>query len=61
METWMKVTLGITLLMMIVFMYPRAKHALENSPKASGKDWQNAIFPLIIVVLFVLFLISSVR
>lgn len=61
METWMKVVLAITLGMMIFYLFPRAKQAMENAPKASGKDWQGVLFPILLVVLFVIFLISSVK
>jgi len=59
--TWMKVLSGIAILMMIIYMYPRVKNSMENSPKATGKDWQSALIPIGIVVLFVIFLISAVR
>lgn len=61
MDTWMKVILAITLLMMILFMFPRVKQAMEHAPKATGKDWQGALIPIAMVILFVLLLISAVR
>jgi hypothetical protein len=60
METWQKVLLAITMVMMIVFLFPRAKHAMENAPKATGKDWQGVLIPLVVVVLFIVLLVNLV-
>ena len=58
---WTKwVTAGL-LLMMIIYLFPRAKHMLQNSPKGSSQDWMG--FALVIggVALFLVFLIMLVR
>lgn len=56
----MKVTYAILLGMMIIALWPRAKHMLTNSPKPTGDDWRSALIPLVGVVLFVMLLISMV-
>ncbi|MDH5377430.1 MAG: hypothetical protein OEX00_03805 [Gammaproteobacteria bacterium] len=60
METWQKIIMAIGLGMLIIFLIPRAKHAMENSPKGTAKDWHSALIPILIVVLFVVFLIQMV-
>ena len=58
---WAKwITAGL-LLMMIVFLFPRAKHMLQNSPKGSSQDWSGFIFIIGFVALFIVFLIMMVR
>jgi len=52
--------MAIGLGMLIIFLIPRAKHAMENSPKGTAKDWHSALIPILIVVLFVVFLIQMV-
>jgi hypothetical protein len=61
METWMKIAYAVGLGAMLVFLLPRAKAMLKNSPKAEKGDWQSVIIPLIAVILFVIFLIQMVR
>ncbi len=60
MEMWMKVTYAILIGMMIIAIWPRAKHMLTNSPKPTGDDWRSVLLPLAGVVLFVMLLISMV-
>lgn len=60
MEMWMKVLYAIMLGMMVLFLWPRAKHMIQNSPKATGSDWKAVLIPLLGVVLFVILLISMV-
>ncbi len=61
MELWMKIAWGAALLMMLVYLYPRAKHWLEHGPKAEKGDWGSALLPLGLVVGFVILLILAVR
>lgn len=60
MDMWMKVMYALLLGMMVVFLWPRAKNMIENSPKATGSDWKAVLIPLLGVVLFVMLLISMV-
>ena len=54
---WLKIGTAVFLVMMLVFLLPRAKQMLRNSPKAESGDWQAILLPLIGVVGFVILLI----
>lgn len=58
---WLKIGSAVFILAMLVYMFPSMRHALKNSPKGKMKDWLGYLFPLGFVVLFVVFLIMSVR
>jgi hypothetical protein len=57
---WLKIGSALFLLAMIIFLFPRAKHAIENSPKASLQEWMGYIVPMAAVILFVILLIALV-
>lgn len=57
---WMQITGIIFLGAMAVFMYPRVKHAVANSPKAEKGDWMSFIIPMIAIIGFVILLIMMV-
>ncbi len=58
---WTKwVTAGL-ILMMIILIFPRAKHMMKNSPKGSSQDWMGFAFVVGMVTLFIVFLIMIVR
>ena len=58
---WTKwITAGL-LLMMIIYIFPRAKYMLKNSPKGSSQDWMGFAFVIGMVTLFIVFLIMIVR
>ncbi|MCW9023174.1 MAG: hypothetical protein OQK73_00690 [Gammaproteobacteria bacterium] len=59
-ETWMKVGSAILLGMMILFILPRAKTMIKESPKASSDDWRGILLPLVLIVGFVILLIMAV-
>ncbi len=58
---WTKILTAVLLIAMMVYLFPRAKHMLKNSPKGSSDDWKGFIIPIVMVVLFIIFLIMSVR
>ena len=58
---WLKIGSALFLVAMLVFIFPRMRQAIKHSPKGTMKDWLGYIFPLGFVVLFVAFLIMSVR
>ena len=58
---WMKWLSAAALVLMLVYLIPRAKQMMEISAQAENKDWKGVIIPLIAVVIFVIFLISLVR
>ena len=61
MELWIKILTAGLLIMMIVVIYPAAKHWVKHGPKAEKGDWSSALLPLALVVGFVVLLIMAVR
>jgi len=57
---WMKIGSALLILAMIIFLFPRAKQMLKESPEAKPGDWHGAILPILAVVGFVLLLIVMV-
>ncbi len=57
---WLKISTAIFLILLLVFLLPRAKHMLSNSPKAEKGDWQAVLLPLIGVVGFIVLLVWMV-
>ena len=53
----MQIATAVFLVLMLVFLFPRAKHMFFNSPKAESGDWSAALIPLLAVVGFVMLLI----
>ena len=58
---WVKIGSAVFLVAMLVYLFPRMRHALKNSPKGTLQDWMGYIIPITAVVVFVIFLIMSVR
>lgn len=58
---WIKISSAIFLILMLVFLIPRAKGMLTNSPKAEKGDWTGALIPIIGVVGFIIVLIWLVQ
>lgn len=57
---WMKIFSALLIVLMLVYLLPRAKDMIKNSPKASNNDWVAALIPLLLVIGFVFLLIKSV-
>ncbi len=57
---WMQIVAALALIMFIVFLFPRARYMLENSPKGSSSDWMSFLIPVIAIILFVMLLIQLV-
>ncbi len=57
---WLKIGSAVFLLAMIVYMWPRMKHAVANSPKGTMNDWMGYIIPIAAVVGFIILLIQMV-
>jgi uncharacterized membrane protein len=58
---WLKIGSALFLGAMLIFMFPRMRHAVKHSPKGTMQDWMGYIVPIIAVIAFVIFLIMSVR
>jgi len=58
---WIKIGSAVLLGAMLIYLWPRARYLLKESPKAEKSDWQAFLLPIAMVVLFVILLISMVR
>jgi len=58
---WIQITSAIFLGAMVIFLFPRAKHAIANSPKAEKGDWMSFIIPIAAVIGFIILLIMMVQ
>lgn len=57
---WMAIGSAALLIGMLVFLFPRMKHAVANSPKGTMNDWMGYLIPLAAVIGFVILLINVV-
>ncbi len=57
---WSNIVWAILLLVLIVWMAPRAKQMVENSPKGSASDWMGFVIPVVAIALFIVLLITLV-
>lgn len=58
---WIKIIGAITIIGMMVMIYPSLKNASKNSPKATSDDWMSFIKPMALVILFIIALIYLSR
>ena len=58
---WTKIGSALLLGAMLVFIFPRMRHALKHTPKGTAKDWMGYLLPLLGVIGFVILLIMMVR
>ena len=58
---WEKIGTALLLGAMLIFIFPRMRHALNNSPKGSAGDWKGVLIPIVLVIAFVVVLIMLVR
>lgn len=59
-STWENLLLGAFAILLIFWMKPGIKAALEKS-KTTQSDWPALLIPIALVVLFVCFLIAMVK
>lgn len=57
---WMKIVAAMAMVMFIVFLFPRAREMMKNSPKGSSSDWMGFAIPVIAIILFIMLLIELV-
>jgi hypothetical protein len=57
---WLKIVSALFMGAMLIFLFPRMRHAVKHAPKGSNKDWLNYLMILVVVGLFVLLLIQMV-
>lgn len=56
----MKILSAVLIVMMLVFLFPRAKQMLSESPKGDSSDWMSVLVPLGLVIAFVVLLMAMV-
>jgi hypothetical protein len=57
---WGKLISAGLLIMMLIYLVPRAKHMLAASPKGSSNDWLGFVLILGGVALFIVLLVAMV-
>lgn len=57
---WMKIVSAMALVMFIVFLFPRTRDMVKNSPKGSSSDWIGFAIPIIVIILFIVLLVQLV-
>ena len=57
---WVQIGSALFMLAMIIFLFPRAKQAIQNSPKGNAQDWLGYVIPMAAVALFIILLIALV-
>ena len=57
---WIQIGSGLLFAAMLIYLFPRAKHAVQNSRKAESGEWLNFALLMGGVVLFVIVLIALV-
>jgi len=57
---WLQIGSALFLGAMMVFIFPRMRQAVKNSPKGTAQDWMGFIIPLLAVIGFVVLLIMMV-
>ncbi|NOX93086.1 MAG: hypothetical protein GXP18_11760 [Gammaproteobacteria bacterium] len=57
---WIQIGSVVLLGAMLIFIFPRMRHAVKNAPKGSSKDWLNYLMILVVVGLFIVFLVQMV-
>ena len=58
---WLQIASAVVFGMLLVALYPTAKHWLKHGPRAKKGDWGKVVFPLLAVVGFVVLLVMAVR
>lgn len=61
MQVWEQILLSGAALLLLFLFWPGVKVAMERSRQAQNKDWQGALVPVGLVVLFVVVLIIIAR
>ncbi len=60
-ETWEKIVIAVLVLLVLLWLRPGFKTIFERSREAEHKDWKGFLFPIVLVLLFVVLLIAMSR
>jgi len=55
---WIQIGSAVLLGAMAIFLFPRAKDAIKNSPKGSSSDWMGFLIPVVVIVGFITLLVN---
>jgi hypothetical protein len=58
---WVSIGSAALMIAMLIFIFPRMRQAMKESPKGTSDDWKSFMIPLAGVIAFVVFLIMMVR
>nr|VFK51100.1 MAG: hypothetical protein BECKTUN1418D_GA0071000_100518 [Candidatus Kentron sp. TUN]VFK52519.1 MAG: hypothetical protein BECKTUN1418F_GA0071002_100918 [Candidatus Kentron sp. TUN]VFK52839.1 MAG: hypothetical protein BECKTUN1418E_GA0071001_101018 [Candidatus Kentron sp. TUN] len=61
METWEQILIGAAAILILLWFFPSTKRAVEESPKGTKEDWLALIKPIVMVIVFIIFLIFIAR
>jgi hypothetical protein len=59
-DTWELVLTGIAAMLLVLWLRPGIRNAIERSRQATERDWGAVLIPLGLVILFVVLLIALV-
>jgi hypothetical protein len=59
-ETWEMVLTGIAAMLLVLWLRPGIRNAIERSRQATERDWGAMLLPLGLVILFVVLLLALV-
>jgi hypothetical protein len=57
---WLQIAGAVFLVAMFFMILPSAKRMVKDSPKGSSSDWMGFVFPMALVILFIILLITLV-
>lgn len=57
---WVQIGSALFLVAMMIFIFPRMRHAAKHAPKGTSSQWINYLVIMLVVAAFVMFLISMV-
>lgn len=58
---WMQIGSAVLIGAMLIYLLPRAKQMLKESPKGTSDDWKAFLIPIALVAGFVVLLVWMVR
>jgi heme/copper-type cytochrome/quinol oxidase subunit 2 len=61
MAIWEQVLLGMGAVVLVFLFWPGARAAMQKSKEAENPDWQGALYPIVVVVLFIFLLVLIAR
>ncbi|MDP1934387.1 MAG: hypothetical protein U1D41_17530 [Nitrosomonas sp.] len=57
---WMEIVSALALVMFIIVLLPVTRNMMKNSAKGTSADWMSFVIPVVVILLFVMFLVKLV-